>query len=1115
MRPRLSSTVVGFLVALATVAAAAPAAAQVSARMFRQPDVSATEIAFVYAGDIWIVAKTGGAAQRLTSPRGEEQFPRFSPDGSRIAYSANYDGNTDVYVVDAHGGEPVRVTHHPMADRIVDWYPDGRNLLIATAMEAGRQRYNQFFKVPATGGLPERLPVPYAEFGAISPDGRTLAYMPMAQDFRTWKRYRGGWAPDIWTFDLQTYASQNITNSEGNDAHPMWHGRTMYFLSDRDSAQRNNIWAYDLDTRQSRAVTHFTDFDITFPAAGPSDIVFEAGGRLYLLDLGTGQTREVNVSVFTDLATLRPRAERVSTLVQTATLSPTGQRAILEARGDLFSVPAQHGAVVDLTQSTAFAERYPAYSPDGLQVAYWSDRSGEYELYVRPAAGGAERKLTAYGPGFRYRPTWSPDGKKLAFVDQTMTIRVFDTETAQTARVDQGLYWFHGNLQGFRPSWSADSRWLAYSRDLPNRNDAIFLYDTRAGRAQQVTAGYYDDRSPVFDPDGKYLYFLSSRTLRPVYSDYGNTWIYPNTTNLVAVALRPDVPSPLAPRNDVEGARSDSAAAQPGAPPAGGAARPAQAPAHGGRQPAAAPAAPAVAPAAAKPPAPVEIDTAGFERRVVVLPPTAGNYAELFAVSGKIVFRRRPAAGSGETRTPVVTYDLKEREEKTILLDADGFEVSFDGKKLFVVNERLYYIIDLKPDQKLDKPLRTAEMEMTVDPRAEWRQMFNDTWRIFRDYFYDSGMHGVDWAGARERYGRLLGDAVTRWDVQFVLGEMIAELNSSHTYRSGGDFEAAPERAVGLLGVDWRLENGAYRIAHIVDGAGWDSEARSPLAQPGVAVHEGDYVLAVNGVPMDVTKDPWAAFEGLGGVAVELTVNDRPTPEGARRAVVETLREEGRLRHLQWIEANRRRVDQASNGRVGYIYVPSTGQDGQTELVRQFEAQMTKDALIIDERWNSGGQIPDRFIELLNRKPLVFWSVRDGRDWQWPPEGNFGPKVMLINGWSGSGGDAFPYYFREAGLGPLIGQRTWGGLIGITGAPTLVDGGTISVPTFRQYSIRGEWFPEGVGVAPDIAVVDDPTQLARGTDPQLERAIQEAMRLLQERPFVPPQRPARENRTPR
>jgi tricorn protease len=511
----------------------------------------------------------------------------------------------------------------------------------------------------------------------------------------------------------------------------------------------------------------------------------------------------------------------------------------------------------------------------------------------------------------------------------------------------------------------------------------------------------------------------------------------------------------------------------------------------------------------------VEIDTAGFERRAVVLPITGGNFGELAAVSGKIVYRKAPPAGSIDTKTPIVWWDLKEREEKTVVPDADAFELSFDGKKLGVANERRYYIIDLKADQKLDKPLRTAEMEMTVDPRAEWRQIFADVWRFDRDFFYDPNMHGVDWAAMRVRYGRLMDDAVTRWDVNFVIGELMSELSSSHTYRGGGDLEAPPERAVGLLGVDWRLENGAYRIARIVDGGAWDSEARSPLAAPGVGVHEGDYVLAVNGVPPDVTKDPWAAFEGLAGVAVDLTVNARPTLDGARHVVVETLRDETRLRTLAWMEANRRRVEEASNGHVGYVYVPSTGIDGQTELERQFLAQYTKDALIVDERWNSGGQIPDRFIELLDRPALGWWSVRDGTDWQWPPSAHFGPKVMLINGWSGSGGDAFPYFFKERGLGPLVGQRTWGGLIGITGAPPLVDGGSVTVPTFRLYSPAGQWFPEGVGVAPDIDVVDDPTQLARGTDPQLERAIQECLRQLQEHPVGKPARPVYERRVPR
>ena len=458
-------------------------------------------------------------------------------------------------------------------------------------------------------------------------------------------------------------------------------------------------------------------------------------------------------------------------------------------------------------------------------------------------------------------------------------------------------------------------------------------------------------------------------------------------------------------------------------------------------------------------------------------------------------------------------WDREEREEKTVLSDADGFVVSADGKKLLAANNRTFAIVDVGPDKKMDKPLRISEMEMVVDPRAEWRQIFNDAWRQARDFFYDPNMHGVDWAAMREHYGALLEDAVTRWDVNFVLGELIAELSSSHTYRGGGDTESAPQRRVGMLGVNWALENGAYRIAEIIDDAQWDTEVRSPLAQPDVDVSQGDYVLAVNGVPIDPTKDPWAAFQGSADHTVELTVNSQPSMDGARKVLVTTLSSETRLRHLQWVEQNRRRVDELSDGRVGYVYVRSTGVDGQTELVRQFLAQMDKEGLVIDERWNSGGQIPDRFIELMNRPPLAFWAVRDGKDWQWPPAAHFGPKVMLINGLSGSGGDAFPDFFRKAGLGPLIGTRTWGGLIGMSGIPGLIDGGTVTVPTFRMYDPDGKWFAEGHGVDPDIPVPEDPTALARGAEPQLERAVQEVLRLIAETPSPIPPRPAYEVRT--
>ncbi|HUK13577.1 MAG TPA: PDZ domain-containing protein [Thermoanaerobaculaceae bacterium] len=1093
---------------------AAVADAAIDARLMRQPAVSATQIAFVYAGDIWVAPKAGGVADRLSTPLGEEQFPRFSPDGTQIGYSADYDGNLDLYVIPAQGGLPRRITHHPAADRMLGWYPDGKSILFATSMTSGRDRFDQLYKVSAQGGLPEKLPVPYGEFGAISADGTQLAYMPESLDFRTWKRYRGGWAPDIWLFDLVKLTARNLTNNPANDAQPMWHGSTLYFLSDRDDVKRNNIWALDLATGKTREVTHFTDYDVRFPSIGPSDIVFEDGENLYLLDLATEKVHAVKIEVVTDRATLKPREENVSKLIQDASVSPSGKRALFEARGDVFSVPAEHGPVYDLTRTSGIAERFPTWSPDGKTVAYFSDRSGEYELTVRPADGsGEERKVTSLGPGFRYRPYWSPDSKKVAFIDKAMVISICDLATGKVTPIDRGLHMFEGSLEQFSVSWSADSRWLAYAHDLANRNDAVFLYDTKDAKLHQVTDGFYWTSAPVFDPDGKYLYVLTNRTFTPSYSDFDNTWIYSNATDLAAITLRKDVASPLAPRDDVEGKEAKKDGDKPKAD-----GKKDEAKKEEGKSAAAADKGKEGAKAGEdkkEPPKPVEIDLDGLAERLVVLPPHAGNYDRLEAVSGKVLYRRQPRTGDADPKaekTPVVYWDLEEREEKTVVADVDGYLVAADGKKLLVWKKDAYSIVDVKPDQKTEKKLPTGDLEMTVDPPAEWRQIFTDAWRFERDYFYDPNLHGEDWNAMRVRYGKLLDDAVTRWDVNFVIGELIAELNSSHTYRGGGDLEKPLQRGVGLLGCDFRLEGGAYRISHIVRGAPWDSEVRSPLDEPGVDVKEGDYLLAVNHVPLDVTQDPWAAFQGLAEKDVLLTVNSKPGAEGARDVLVKTLGDEDRLRYLEWVNQKRLMVDKATGGKVGYVYVPDTGRGGQTELVRQFLGQFDKEGLVIDERFNSGGQIPDRFVELLNRPVYSYWAVRDGKDWQWPPFAHFGPEVMLINGWSGSGGDCFPLYFRQAGRGPLIGMRTWGGLIGISGVPTLIDGGAVTVPTFGIYSPDGKWIVEGHGVDPDIEVVDDPAKMVNGGDPQLERAIEEVGRLLKAHPAAVPKRPAYENR---
>jgi tricorn protease len=1083
--------------------------AGVDARMIRYPDVSADHIVFVYAGDIWVVSKSGGTANRLSTPRGEESFPRFSPDGSLIAFSGNYDGNADIYVVPTSGGLPRRLTHHSSPDRMLDWYPDGESILYASRMTSGTNRFNQLFRTSREGGLPARLPVPYGEFGSVAADGKTLAYLTMTRDFRTWKRYRGGSTPDIWVFDLEKLTSKNVTASPTNDSQPMWHGSTLYFLSDRDAHKRYNIWALDTESGATRQVTKFEEMDIAFPSIGPEEIVFSVGSDLYLLGLDDEQYRKVNIEVLTDRATLKPRRETLGDYVRSVGISPSGKRAVIGARGEIFSVPAEHGFTRNLTRSSGVAERYPTWSPDGKWIAYFSDRSGEYELTLRAADGaGDERKLTSMGQGYRYRIHWSPDSTKVVFIDQAMKVNLYDIEAEQLTNIDQGRYMFHGGLSGFDAEWSADSRWVTYSRSVESRNTAVFLYDTKEGELHQATSGFYSDFAPVFDPEGKYLYFYSNRTFDPSYSDVDNSWVYANTTNIVAVPLRKDVASPLAPRNDEEGEDEKGEDEKgeedndKGKPEKKDKAKDKDDTGEENDE------------KEAKP-EPVEIDLDGFERRLVVLPPENGNFGGLDAVKGKVVFLRAPRTGSGGEKNSIIYYDLEEREEKTVLGDADGFGISADDKKILVIKDQQFAIVDLKPDQKMEKLLDLSGLAMELDPVAEWRQIFDDVWRIERDFFYDPNMHGVDWAEMRERYGALLDDVVTRWDLNFILGELIAELNASHAYRGGGDTEQPDRMGVGLLGCDFTLEDGAYRISRILDAAAWDSEARSPLNAPGVEVDEGDYLLAVNGEPIDTSKDPWAAFQGLADKTVELTVNDEPDMENARRVLVKTLSSEFRLRNLAWIEANRSKVEEATDGRVGYIYVPNTSISGQTELVRMFQGQYGKEALIIDERFNSGGQIPDRFIELLNRPLYNYWGVRDGKDWQWPPVAQVGPKVMLINPWSGSGGDLFPWYFHEAGLGPLIGTRTWGGLIGISGAPRLIDNGVATVPTFGIYSLDGNWIIEGHGVEPDIEVIDDPARMVDGGDPQLERAIEEIMSLLRTNPPVTPEKPAYTDRSGR
>lgn len=1061
------------------------ATAQIDAGLFRFPDVSKTQIVFTYGNDIWIIPKNGGSAEKLSSPPGVESFPKFSPDGRTIAFSGNYDGNQDVYTIPVNGGVPLRITEHGFPDRVVDWTNDGKRVLFASGRESGRNRFNQFYTVPANGGAAEKLPFAYAEFGSYSPDGKQMAVVFVSQAFRNWKRYRGGWRANIHLYNFANNTDQNISANEvaGNEF-PMWKGDYIYFLSDRGSEERMNLWRVNVSTKKYEQLTNYKDYDIHFPSAGPDDIVFEQGGKLWLFNFASQKATTVSVNVVTDKAALKPKSVTVDRYVQHANISPDGNRVLMEARGDIFSLPAENGFVKNITRSTAAFERYPSWSPDGNSVAYWSDQSGENELWIaQPNADAAPKKLTNFGKGFGYNLYWSPDSKKIVTIDQAMKIKMIDAANGNVTEIDQALRFMHGGCEGFSVSWSNDSRWFTYSRDLDNYHNAIYIYDAQNKKLQQATDGFYNCDNPVFDTEGKYLFFTTNQNFNPYYSDIDNSFIYGNSTQLAAISLKKSTQSVLYAKNDTVAVKMDDAK-------------------KGDQKK-----------DSTKKSNAVEIDFDGIETRMVLLPMPAGNYGNLAAAKGKIIYQKGPNLGSPQEMRPALKYyDIDKREEKEISENISRYWLSANGNKILVRRGNDYDVMKPEEKQKFEKPLRLNEMEMMVDPVAEWKELFTDAWRMERDYFYDPGMHGVNWNTVRNRYSKMLEGAITREEVDFVVGEMIGELNASHTYHGGGDMERQENKSVGYLGIDWEASGNYYKVKSIIRAAAWDAGARSSLDQPGIDIPEGSYILAVNGQPITTDQEPFAFFQGLAKKTVELTYNSSPNFAGAKTTVVETMDNEYNLRYLAWVEANRKHVADATNGDVGYIYVPSTGRDGQEDLTRQFNAQWDKKALIIDERFNSGGQIPDRFIEMLDRTPLAYWATRDGAAWPWPPFAHFGPKVMLINGWSGSGGDAFPDYFKKKGLGPLIGGRTWGGLIGISGMPNLIDGGNITSPSFRMYNPDGTWFKEGHGVDPDIAVDEDLGLMSKGIDPQLERAITEIKAALKNKGYTAPRQPGYEKR---
>jgi len=1090
------------LVALVTLCCTG-LSAQTDARLFRYPDVSSTQISFVYGGDIWLVSKSGGTATRLTSSTGEESFPRFSPDGKTLAFTATYRGNADAYTIPVVGGLPTRLTWNAMADRVVDWHPNGSQILIASQREMGVGSVNQLYLLSKTGGLPQKLPLPYGELGSFSPDGENIAYVSKITENYPFKRYRGGLASDVVVFNLKKGSAENITSSTAADGKPAWVKNKIYYVSDIDKNRRRNIWVYDIAAKTRTQLTQFDNIDINHMSAGPDELVFEAGGKLYLMNLGTNKYQEVKINVVADFATLLPRQENVSSRITRADIAPDAKRVVVEARGELFSVPAEYGPVINLTNSSGAYDQNAAWSPNGKYIAWWSDKSGEFEIWLHDQKTGTAKKITNFNKGMGWQLFWSPDSKKIAYINYLQEIQVITVATGDIVTIDKTDILPYPALQGFRISWSSDNNWLAYSKAVENLNTAIYLYNLPDKKLHKITSGFYNDSEPVFDGGGKYLFFETDRQLQPLYSGLDGTWIYPNTTQIAYASLDPSTKSLLIARNDEVKIVVDSADGKKPAP----------------EKPAEKPAAPAsTTPASTTPPPPktISVKPENFEARVQVLPVPAGNYGDLYAIDGKLIYHRFPNSGSAGETPGVYMYDIEKREEKKVMANVNAYEISRDGKSLLVRQGNSLGIVKPAPDQKIDKALNTSNLQMLLDPKAEWNELFTDTWRSYRDFFYDPAMQQVNWNEVRTQYSALMESAITRWDVMTIQQEMISELSAGHTYVSpGGDIEIPSSKGHGFLGIDWELSNGAYRIKRIVKPAAWDNEVRSPFDVTGINVKVGDYILAVNGVPIDVSIDPYASLEGTAGSIVILKVNGQPNLEGARDVVIETLTtgQERRLRHLEWIENNRKKVEEASNGEIGYMYMPNTGGDGQTELMRQFYAQVDKKGFIIDERFNAGGQLGDRFIEMLNRPNLYNIAWRNAGVSRIPGKGNNGPKVMLINGWAGSGGDAFPWAFKTMNMGPIIGERTLGILVGPATRHGLIDGSSITVPDARLYGPEGKWFWEGVGVSPTIEVWDDPAQLAKGIDPQLMRAIEEVKKQVKENPRILAPKPPFEDRS--
>jgi tricorn protease len=1086
--------------------------------LLRNPSLARNNIAFLYASDIWLVPRQGGEARRLTSVGSVSDGPYFSPDGSQIAYSTRSQGLTDVYVVSADGGVPRRLTWEPTGSRAVGWTADGRNVLFASR-HASKSVYPRLFRVRADGeGPSEVLPLPSATEGTFSDDGAHFAYVPVEQWQSAWKHYRGGQTTPVWIVDMKTLDLTKIPRDGSNDSHPVWVGGTIYFLSDRNGPV--SLFSYDPASKQVQQVIDNHGFDLKTLSAGPEGLVYEQFGSLHLYDLATRQEHPVPVTIHGDLPELAPRLATVpAAAAENIAISPTGVRLVAEARGDIFTLPVEKGDTRNLTRSPGAADRDPAWSPDGKWIAYFSDASGEYQLLIRDQEGLNPPKVIDLGPNpsYFYAPHWSPDSKRIAYADKHLHFWYVevaggkDGAAPKPVKIDTGLRGGFGAAVAL--SWSPDSQWIAYTRDLESELHAVFLYSLATHQATQITDGMSNAANPVFDAGGKYLYFTASTNNGP--SDAGidlSSLDRATNSGVYVVVLARSGDSPIPPDSDEENKKQDGAdKADSKDAKKGNDGEPADAALDSpdGYKPGA-----KVKPADNGKPAvkvkPTVIDLSGIGNRILSLPIPVRNYVELGVGKSGVLFLAEggPVGRASDQGTPIRAlwkFTTEKRQTEELLTGLTAFKVSFDGEKLFYAREEAWFVApvaDLKagsPEAPQGKAVNNGGMLAMLDPRATWRQMFRETWRIERDFLYDPHYHGLDLGLIQARYEPFIEGLASRDEFTYLCEEMLGEIQVGHMFIRGPRAPGTLPKP-GLLGADYAIDQDRYRFAKIYNGQNWTPSLTAPLTLPGVNIVEGDYLLAVNGRELHARDNVDAFLDGAAGKQTVLRVAKSAAGADARDVTVIPVASEYGLRNLDWINSNIRKVDQLSGGKVAYVYMPDTGANGYTNFNRYFYAQLDKQALVLDERYNQGGFIADYVVNVLGQKHLSNAIERDGKPVHDPQGAIFGPKAMIINQSAGSGGDAMPWYFRKANLGTLVGVRTWGGLVGIGGYPPLIDGGFVTAPRYAIYGLQGAWEVEGHGIAPDVEVEELPKDVAAGHDAQLERAVAIVLEQLKEHP---------------